>query len=186
MELILALLLGMFWIFRLSSDKKETKKARDKYKKTREAEIGRENTWRSKVVDAKLEEDLDYRIHHDDEALAMEYMEIQNKFPFVSYGDPLRVLLAVRGKISYIDSETGYLITGYGKTQRERDLNCAGRIKFIRWVNDNLESNGVSERLFLDDNAGKIVPLDSIEFGVGRVKWAPMLSDFQIEKAQRK
>lgn len=185
MELILALILGAVLFCKVFSDKYKTNQVRSEDNIMRQAAMAATKAWKEKVTDKELEIILEDRLYHEDPELLKEIEDAIKQYPEIAYGrslhtilqseDALRILMAIRGKLTCSDAICGITVIGNGRTRLQSSEYCHNQLGFIKWINEMLKQNGLDGELFID-NPGILVRIDNTHNIIsGEVKWKQML-----------
>jgi hypothetical protein len=208
MALILALVLGLYWVIRISCDKHETKKAREEFERVSNKEKLNRETWEAAVTNSELEAELEDRLYHNDEVLLQEIRDTwSHYYPGASVDvfyrakkkpnsniilidtgnacsqfTALRILLANRGFLTYHDAILGISFYAYAETEYQMARSFHIQEQFILAVNEKLKQRGIDEAMYTDDDRG-IWDFPRKERRVldsGTVKWRPEISVFSM------
>ena len=208
MALILALVLGLYWIIRISSEKNQTKSIREDYETHhREEEILRDS-WEESVINKALEEDLEDRLYHRDESLLQEVSVSWNTY--FSYPLPktyivrkkrdsyyinvsqdyyddltaLRILLSNRGFLTWRDAKLGINLVAVGETAVQKAYSYKAQRDFIVAMNENLKKRGIDETMYSSISLSqyKVFPPSDTDYHCDfcQVQWKPEISDSYI------
>ena len=187
MYLVLAIILGLFWAVRLSANSIRTQKFDREYKEQLEQNRAREAVWLAQVINADVENELEYKIYHRDEALLNELKEswhiyYDREFPsiilhnnakypehFVYDGsldsitdyDCLRMLMCNRGYLTRNDAELGIKVIILNSVpELEARKRWEAISKFICAVDKSLRKKGAGEAIYFE-----ITPNRYMSFG---------------------
>lgn len=216
MALILALILGLYWIIRISSEKSQTKKIREDYETHhREEEILRDS-WEESVINKSLEEELEDRLYHRDESLIQEvsaswdtYFQYtlpetyivrkkRNSYYITASHDyyddltALRILLSNRGFLTWHDAKLGIDLVAVGDTAVQKAYNYKDQRDFIVAMDENLKKHGVDEEMYSSVSLSQynIFPPSDPDYhcDMCKVQWKPEIPDSYInfDKHRRK
>lgn len=91
--------------------------------------------------------------------------------------EALRIMLARRGKLCYLDADIGIANCGFSAptTLQMRQWN-GNSSRFVLWINDQLKKHGIDEDLFIETTPNSAFPLASSLTRNGTYKWRPNLS----------
>ena len=209
MELILALVLGIYWICRISVDKSKTKAARQEYDEISKSEKELRDKWFSAVTDYSIETELEDRLYRHDEALIQELKNTWNdyfycSFPetiyhrnshenknyifyfddnYVSDANALRILMANRGLLCRLDAELGIGICEYGDTEAQRRVRYSKEIRFLQAIDRKLEEHGNIQEMYIHTGTYYYsFPTERVMYGI--VNWRPMISIFALRLSE--
>lgn len=208
MALILALVLGLYWVIRISGDKHETKKAREEFERVSNEEKLNRETWEAAVINRELEAELEDRLFNKDQELLDEVQRTWNDYfdypipekyyvfkhdektryaLFFSreyYEDTtaLRILMANRGFLLAHDAVLGIDFFAHGETELRRVSDYRVQEHFILSINEKLKLHGIDEEMY---SARVYDPIYRFPSGIvhlsGTVKWEPQISSFDLE-----
>jgi len=214
MALILALILGLFWIIRLSSEKAQVKSVRKEYDKHHQVEENVRDSWEKSVINQALEEEFEDRLYRRDETLLEEVSASWNAyFPYplpgtyivrkkrdayyinVSYDyfddlTALRILLANRGFLTWRDAKLGIDLVAAGDTAAQKAYSYTVQRNFIVAIDESLKKHGVNEKMYSSVFMSQynVFPPSDPDYhrDMCKIQWKPEISDSYINFDEHK
>ncbi len=208
MALVLAIILGLFWIIRLSSEKAQVKSVRKEYDRHHQVEENVRDSWEKSVINQALEEELEDRLHRRDEVLLKEVSTSWDAyFPYpipetyiirgkrdayyinisCDYYDDLtalRVLLANRGFLTWRDAKLGIDLVALGDTAAQKAYSYKVQRDFIVAMNENLKKHGINKKMYSSVFMSQynIFPPSDPDYhcDMCKVQWKPEIPDSYI------
>lgn len=177
MYLVLAIVLGLYWVVRICTDEIRGRHFKKEYEKEAASDQERKAAWLSSVTNHAVEDALEYKIYSRDKATLKEVRETWNRYyerelpTLISYNNPkdtkryiydgaldsicdfdcLRILMCNRGYLTMRDATIGM------------DVYCPDNLPayeirgrwavvahFVRAVDSQLRSRGVSETIYYE------------------------------------
>lgn len=205
MYLVLAIVLGLYWLIRIGTEKSQIKKARAEYDMKFQVEKNARDHWEKAVINQKLQDEFEDRLYNRDEELLAEVaaswdnyfhyplpeIYIVNKKRggesddsiFIStnaYNDltALRILLSNRGFLTSNDATYGITLHACGDTAVQREADFRIKRDFILAMNENLKKRGINEKMYSDRHGRHEIfpPSDpDCRCGLARIQWKPAI-----------
>jgi len=205
MAVILFVLLALYLLIRVGSDKIAHKDAEREFQRgVHEDEIAKER-WESHVTNKEIEEELEEKIYDRDNSVIEELRntwsmyydgecpqyivhngESSKQYLYNGTGNGitdyncLRILMCNRGLMTWCDAMLGIPIVRTGETAKRAELNYNTMIRFIKTINKRLNERGIHEDVYLELTDGSIYSIDEKSCGIGTIKWRPIISVFRM------
>lgn len=204
-----ALLGGAYYGIKYSNDKTSLKKAREEYNTIHQSDEAKLKAWKSSVIDAETERDLEERLFQRDEALLSEVSDTwadyydcdmpksilrswESHYRFVECPERsvskltmLRILMANRGLLTQGDAETGLSVSlDFGYTALQKSENYFKQIRFVKAIDAKLQRRGIKEQMYIRlSGTSDYYVIDSRKIP-GRVMWRPMIGTFALRATE--
>ena len=184
MSFILAIILAVVVFGKIALDNSEKKASDREFAQAMEKFSDENRNWIDKVVDKQLEEQLEQDIYIG--ANREQFLE-EVKQAYSDMGkdtsnifmprktELLRILLARRGKLRYVDAENGIenFVSILKPTPTEGKRNYESQLKFAVWMNGQLKAHGINEELVLVGVDELCYKIEDSRWRMGRYKWRP-------------
>lgn len=190
MSFILAIILAFVVFGKIALDNSEKKASDREFAREMEKFSIEKKSWIDKVVDERLEEQLAQDIYISErreqflEEVRQAYSEMgrdTNSVFIPRKTELLRILLARRGKLRYVDAENGIenFVSVVKPTPAEGKKNYELQLKFAVWINEQLKAHGISEEFVLVGVDELCYKIDNSKWRMGRYKWRPSIRNYR-------
>ena len=190
MSFILAIILAVVVFGKIALDNSEKKASDREFAQAMEKFSDENRNWIDKVVDKQLEEQLEQDIYIG--ANREQFLE-EVKQAYSDMGkdtsnifmprktELLRILLARRGKLRYVDAENGIenFVSILKPTPTEGKRNYESQLKFAVWMNGQLKAHGINEELVLVGVDELCYKIEDSRWRMGRYKWRPSIRNYK-------
>ena len=190
MSFILAIILAIVVFGKIALDNSEKKASDREFAQAMKKFSDANKSWIDKVVDEQLEEQLEQDIFIGEkreqflEEVRQAYSEMSKDTSNIFMPrktELLRILLARRGKLRYIDAENGIenLVSILKPTPIEGKKNYESQLKFAIWMNEQLKKHGVDEEFVLVGIDELCYKIEDSRWRMGRYKWRPSIRNYR-------
>ena len=190
MSFILAIVLAIVVFGKIALDNSEKKASDREFAQEMKRYSDANKNWIDKVVDEQLEGRLEQDIYIGEnreqflEEVRQAYLDMgkdTNNIFMPRKTELLRILLARRGKLRYIDAENGIenFVSILKPTPDEGKKNYESQLKFAVWMNEQLKANGINEELVFVGVDELCYKIEDSRWRMGRYKWRPSIRNYR-------
>ncbi len=187
MDLIIAVVLLVILLFRISTDKAGHKQAQAQYNEERLSFEQRKYAWLQMVTNEALEKELSQEFLSNDKCILNELNETKQFYGCslepVDKVTAMRILMANRHLLTARDAELGIKIEAHGASYAEMDKDYESKINFIWHINKKLIEAGIVERMY-NCCFPLYYPFESEDYHPGTIVWEPIIPPAYLKASE--